>query len=46
MGRRERVRRVGPPMKVASGIYLAVVELKDASGNKVARQALKLMVTH
>lgn len=32
--------------KVASGIYLAVVELKDASGNKVARQALKLMVAH
>ena len=33
-------------VNVASGIYLAVVELKDASGNRVARQTLKLAVVH
>jgi hypothetical protein len=35
---------VWPALKVASGLYLAVVELTDGAGNRVSRQALKLAV--
>jgi|GEM_PF-1385606 len=33
-------------LKAASGIYLAVVELIDADGHRIARQTLKLAVVH
>ncbi len=33
-------------LKAASGLYLAVVDLTDAAGNRVSRQILKLVVTH
>jgi flagellar hook assembly protein FlgD len=35
-----------PGRQTASGSYLAVVELTDGSGNRIARQILKLAVVH